>query len=105
VVEPCCTTRRGNAHRTDERKVLYPWHPWAGFIVHVHEVIEKAAGEVVRCSHDDGASGRLLELPIWMFDRVVCSPMRVEIFPQVDIAALLALRALLPACFSHVGAH
>ena len=92
-----CTTRRGNAHRTEERQVLYPWHPWAGCIVDVHEVIEKAAGEVVRCSHDDGASGRLLELPIWMFDRAVCAAMRVETFPQADIAALQALRALLDA--------
>jgi hypothetical protein len=91
------TTRRGNAHRTEERKVLYPWHPRAGCIVHIHEVIEKAAGDVVRCSHDDDASGRLLELPIWMFDRAACAPMRVETFPQVDIAALQALRALLEA--------
>ena len=85
-----CTTRRSNAHRTEERKVLYPWHPWAGCIVHIHAVIEKAAGNVVRCSHDDGASGRLLELPIWMFDRAACAPMRVETFPQADIAALQA---------------
>ena len=95
--EWCCTTRRGNAHRTEERKVLYPWHPWAGCIVHVHEVIEKAAGGVFRCSHDGCASGRLLELPIWMFDRAVCAPMRVETFPQGDIAALQALRTLLDA--------
>jgi len=60
-------------------------------------VIEKAAGDVVRCSHDAGASGRLLELPIWMFDRAACAPMRVETFPQADIAALQALRALLDA--------
>ena len=92
-----CTTRRQNAHRTEERKVLYPWHPWAGCIVHIHEVIEKAAGDVARCSHDDRASGRLLELPIWMFDRSACAPMRVEAFPRVDIAALQALRLLLDA--------
>jgi hypothetical protein len=60
-------------------------------------VIEKAAGDVVRCSYDDGSSGRLLELPIWMFDHAACTPMRVETFPQVDIAALQALRALLDA--------
>src|ERR1700681_2778207 len=92
-----CTTRRQNAHRTEERKVLYPWHPWAGCIVHIHEVIEKAAGDVARCSHDDRASGRLLELPIWMFDRSACAAMRVEAFPRVDIAALQALRLLLDA--------
>jgi hypothetical protein len=91
-----CTTRRENAHRTEERKVLYSWHRWAGCIVHIHEVIEKATGNVVRCSRD-GASDRLLELPLWMFDRAVCVPMRVETFPQADIAALQALRALLDA--------
>jgi hypothetical protein len=58
-------------------------------------VIEKATGEVVRCSHDGVVSGRLLELPIWMFDRAACAPMRVETFPQADIAALQALRTLL----------
>jgi hypothetical protein len=92
-----CTTRRENAHRTEERKVLYSWHPWAGCIVRIHEVIEKAAGEVARCSHDGVASVRLLELPIWMFDRAACASMRVETLPWVDIAALAALRTLLDA--------
>ena len=90
-----CTTRRGNAHRTEDRKVLYPWHRWAGRFVHIHELIGKAAGDVVRCSHDDDTSGRWLELPIWMFDRAACAPMRLETCPQVNIAALQALRALL----------
>ena len=100
-----CTTRRGSAHRTEERKVLYPWHPWAGHIVHIHEVIEKAAGNVVRCSHA-GAPDRLLELPLWMFDRAYCAPMRSEACPQVDVTALQALRALLDEtviCGSAVG--
>jgi len=60
-------------------------------------VIEKAAGDVARCSHDDGASGRLLELPIWMFDRSACAPMQVGAFPRVEIGALQALRVLLDA--------
>jgi hypothetical protein len=30
-----------------------------------------------------------------MFDRAMCAPMRVELAPQVDIAALQALLALL----------
>ena len=101
-----CTTRRGSAHRTEERKVLYPWHPWAGHIVHIHEVIEKAAGNVVRCSHAGGAADRLLELPLWMFDRAYCAPMRSEACPQVDVTALQALRALLDEtviCGSAVG--
>ena len=92
-----CTTRRGNAHRTEKRKVLYLWHPWAGCTVRIHEVIDKVAGAVARCSHDEGATGRWLELPLWMFDRSACAPMRVKTLPHVDIAALRALRALLDA--------
>ena len=59
-------------------------------------MIEKVAGDVARCSHA-GAADRLLELPIWMFDRSACAPMRVEAFPRVDIAALQVLRVLLDA--------
>lgn len=94
----CCTTRRGNAHRTDtaeNREVLYPWHPWAGCIVLVQEVIEKADGVVLRCSRDSGATGRWLELPAWMFDRVACLPMQLARRPCVDFAALSRLSALL----------
>jgi len=69
------TRRRGNAHRTEKRKVLYLWHPWAGCTVRIHEVIDKVAGAVARYSHDEGATGGLLELPLWMFDRSACAPM------------------------------
>ena len=32
-----CTTRQLNAHGTGvERKLCYPWHPWAGLKVHVY---------------------------------------------------------------------
>jgi len=93
-----CTTRRGNAHNTDkaeEREVLYPWHPWVGCVVVVHEVIEKAGGVVLRCSRDGEATGRWLELPAWMFDRAACLPMQVARRPRADLAALSVLSALL----------
>ena len=93
----CCTTGRRNTHRTEpaeEREVLYPWHPWAGCVVQVHEVIEKPAGDVVRCGRGTSAA-RWQELPAWMFDRLACLPMRLTSRPRVDLAALLALRALL----------
>src|SRR5260370_20720652 len=47
---PRCTTRRRNAHGIAEYELLYPWHPWAGCLVHIHEVVEKAGREVFRCS-------------------------------------------------------
>jgi len=96
--EPYCTTRRGNAHNTDkaeEREVLYPWHPWVGCVVVVHEVIEKAGGVVLRCCRDGEATGRWLELPAWMFDRAACLAMQVARRPRADLAALSVLSALL----------
>ena len=85
----------GTPHRTEERQVLYAWHPSFGGLVHIHEVIQKTAGDVFRCSCDDEASGRWLELPAWMFDRSVCAPMQVCASPFVGVTALGALRALL----------
>jgi hypothetical protein len=95
---PCCTTREGNAHRTDksdEREVLYPWHPWAGCTVYVHETVEKTDGTALRCSRDGGATERWLELPVWMFDRAACLLMRIARDPHVDLAALSVLQALI----------
>ena len=36
-----CTTRRPNTHGTEVRELLYPWHPWSGQFVHVHEALAK----------------------------------------------------------------
>ena len=90
-----CTTKLQNTHRTERRKVLYPWHPWAGRIVDVYEVIEKASGCIARCRLDSEAAHRSLELPAWMLDRMACAPMRMDGHPWVDIAALDALTTLL----------
>ncbi|PSH55580.1 hypothetical protein CU103_30600 [Phyllobacterium sophorae] len=61
-------TQRQNAHGTIERKLLYPWHPWSGHVVKVHEVIDKADGDFFRCSLTGLVSDRWLEIPSWMFD-------------------------------------
>jgi hypothetical protein len=66
--------RRDNTHKIEELEVLYPWHPWFGRVVHVHEVIDQLAGGVVRCSPDGDPSRRWLELPQWMFERAACLP-------------------------------
>ena len=97
-----CTTRRKNAHVTSERPVLYRWHPWFGRLVHVHQAIDKGVSGVFRCTLDGLLSGRLLELPAWMFERVSCLPMRLAPLPQVDCAALIALKTLL-ADAAHTG--
>ena len=87
-----CTTRRRNAHRTGvERELLYPWHPWAGRQVHIHEVIEKGDAAVFRCSLSGEASDRWLEVPAWMFDRALSASWRITAAPHVDLAVLGAL--------------
>src|SRR5215472_10283781 len=35
-----CTTRLENAHNTEFRELLYPWHPWSGLRIGIHEAIE-----------------------------------------------------------------
>src|ERR1700739_1074160 len=90
-----CTTRRRNAHGIAEHELLYPWHPWAGCLVHIHEVVEKAGREVFRCSLSGRASARWLEIPAWMLDRAARATWRIGAAPCVDIAVLTALATLL----------
>jgi hypothetical protein len=90
----CCTARRLNTHGTTERRLLYPWRPWSGLSVHVHEVIERGRGTVLRCSLS-GDAGRCLEVPAWMFEAETCVPLRLGARPQAGVDALFALRRLL----------
>lgn len=95
MAAPHCTTRSQNAHGTEEREVLYPWHPWAGRAVHVHDVIEKAGWVAFRCSLNGVASDRRLEVPVWMFDRAACQCWQVGVRPATSVVALQTLAALL----------
>src|SRR5215470_10484018 len=92
---PVVPAMRVNTHKVEKREVLYLFHPWAGCIVHIHEVLNKPTGDVCRCSRDGHAVGRYLELPVWMFDRATCAAIRVEAHPQVHMTALSALMVLL----------
>jgi hypothetical protein len=95
AAEHGCTTRRQNAHRTEAREVLYPWRPWTGRLVHVHEVIDRTGGEVCRCSLSCFTSDRWLEVPAWMFDQAARATWRMSAGPHVDMAALCLLATLL----------
>jgi len=92
-----CITKLENAHGTESREPLYPWHPWAGLSVGVHESVEKPDGVVFRCS----VRGRRLEIPAWMFDRSACARVRVAADAHVNLAALVALSALLRSTSSN----
>ena len=98
AVEGCCTTSHHKTHSTtagDEVAVLYAWHPWAGRRVLLHEVIERAAGVVARCSLVEALLTRLQEIPVWMLDPVACRTMPATGHPVASLSALTALHALL----------
>lgn len=91
----CYTIRSQNTHGTAEREVLYPWHPWAGQSVHVHEVIEKAGRAAFRCSLTGVGPERRLDVPARRFDRVAGQSWQLRSVPVASGAALAALAALL----------
>ena len=68
---------------------MYPWHPWSGLSVRVHEVSERGGATALRCSLG-GDGGRRLEVPAWMFEREACVPLVVASRPRVDVGALSA---------------
>jgi len=90
-----CTTKLWNTHGTEFRELLYPWHPWFGLRVGIHGAIEKSDDIVFRCNLSGSAADRWLEVPAWMFDRVVCARLRVAADAHADMAALTALAELL----------
>jgi hypothetical protein len=89
-----CTTRLENTHSTEFRELLYPWHPWFGLRVGVHEAIEKSDDVIFRCNLSGSDADRWLEVPAWMFDRLACARVHVADDAHADMAALMALAAL-----------
>ena len=90
----CCTTQVFNTHKPGKSKILYEFHPWFGRELSVHGVVEKRMG-VARCILQGDVQVRALEVPLWMFDRLACLSVRRRKRPQVDLAALDALKGLL----------
>ena len=60
---------------SDVRRVQYQWHPLCGEEV---VVVGKVGGRrnAYRCRRRDARRGISLEIPLWMFDPVLCSQMR-----------------------------
>src|ERR1700712_3566471 len=93
---PGCRTGFANAHGTVSRELLYPWHPWFGLQVAVHEAITRADGVAFRCTLTGSGGDRWLEVPAWMFDRATCPDQaRLVAQPSVGLIALSALAELL----------
>jgi hypothetical protein len=85
----CCTTRLANAHETEFRELLYPWHPWYGLRVGVYATVEKSGGIIFRCNLTGSDADRWLEIPAWVFDRSACARAHVAADARTDLAALI----------------
>jgi hypothetical protein len=94
-VLPRCATRLENAHNTEFRELLYPWHPWSGLRIGIHEAIERPGGVVFRCDLTAFDANRWLEIPAWMFDRSACAEVRLAVEAHTNLSALVMLAALL----------
>jgi hypothetical protein len=93
---PHGTTQQRNTHNIESREVCYPWHPWCGRVVAVHQTFAKnCRGVVSHCRIEENSEARHLEIPEWMFDPAICRRMQLAAVPIVSCEALLDLKSLL----------
>ncbi len=83
-----CTSRQQNAHITDTRELLYRWHCWYGQPVYIFGTVTRGEHVFLRCALDRGESGRLLEVPQWMFDATTCCRMVLAATANVSVQTL-----------------
>lgn len=88
-----CRSCDRSDHKTDVRRVLYPWHPLYGQEVVVRQA--RPGSRVLRCRVEADETRDNREIPAWMFDSVLCARMVTTSQPQVSWAALVDLRRLL----------
>src|ERR1700737_2344154 len=62
------TRHQHNAHITDSRVILYPWHPLYGKTALIFTSVAKTGQAVFRCGLESAQTDRPLEVPQWMFD-------------------------------------
>jgi hypothetical protein len=75
---------------TEALEVLYPWHPWFGRAVYIHEVIVRGGERSFRCDLAKSQTARCMEVSAWMFGLQVW----VEIYRIVDeVQGFRGLRA------------
>jgi hypothetical protein len=95
------TTQR-NTHNTEQREVVYPWHPWYGRSVWIYQARTRAGRALFFCGLKQNWDVRALEIPQWMFEASECCRMQVQPTPAVSCEALCELKRLL-SCVSRKG--
>ena len=95
IVQPHDRTPTVPDFLTNERS-SNAWHPWAGKMVGVHEVIRRPTGAIARCTAVEGEPAeRAKDHQVWMLDPAWCQRMRPTDEPVASIEALMVLRDLL----------
>jgi hypothetical protein len=90
-----CTTPQQDAHITEQREVLYRWHPWYGRKVSIVAAMARGGAALFRCRTED--SSRALDVPQWMFDAATCCRTTLAERAFVTCRALYDLRDLIQA--------
>ena len=57
------TSSQLNTHNTKLREVCYPWHPWYGHSVVIHDAFVRHGQAVLRCTLDHKERSRALDIP------------------------------------------
>ena len=92
---PDDTSAQLNTHNIKLRDVYYPWHPWYGRSVVIHNAFVRHGQAVLRCTLEHEERSRALDIPQWMFDRALCCMMPMAEGPWVSWEALQDLQTLL----------
>jgi hypothetical protein len=95
VCDAAYTSHQHNAHITESRVVLCPWHPWYGKTALIFTSVAKTGQAVFRCGLESAQTDRPLEVPKWMFDATACRQACLAASPTVHCEALLELKRLL----------
>ena len=105
AVDACCTNRQRNAHVTESRVVLYPWHPWHGLAVVIVGAVGTGQHARYRCVLEHADDSRSFEVPQWMFDAAACCRIALSPTPAVTYEVLRELHRLIDsACRPDVEA-
>jgi hypothetical protein len=73
----------------------YPWHPFFGKTFDIQLHFSRAQIEAYRCCPSDLTEQRKFDIPVWMFDSVRCSQMKLLSKPYCSLDSLNQLRLLL----------
>jgi hypothetical protein len=90
-----CTTSKHKTHKTECLRVQYPWHPLYTQTVIIRHKRLRRGRPTAACVPENDPERASLEIPEWMFDRALCSQMRVKEQPWVCWKALAELTFLL----------